>query len=714
MTPSSSLQHADPSVQPSILLAIGLAAGLAFSPVQQARADIDTVVVSATRTAETSADLPASVDSLGRELIQTGHLQVNLSETLDQVAGVNAQLRQNYAQDLQISIRGFGARSAFGVSGVRLYSDGIPGTMPDGQGQFSQFDLGSAGRIEVLRGPFSVLYGNASGGVISIFTEDGAPGFGLLASVTEGSYATQRYSLKGSGDTGGLNYVIDASHFQTDGYRQHSAAERNNFNSKFRIELRDGATLTFVANAVETPFVQDPLGLTYAQWLVDPRQAPVAITYNTRKSLGQEQAGVIYATPLNSQLDLTSTTYVGARETTQFQAIPQTTQAVASSPGGVIELNRSFWGTDAHATWHYDAVGPLKVTLGASYDGLDEARHSYLNFLGSTLGVEGPLRAALQNHVYDLNGYLQAQWDPSPRWRAIAGVRNSVVIVESDNLLQASGMGPHSSVRYSATDPVAGLTFRATSLINLYASYGKGFETPTLNNLAYRSTNGSLPGLNLGLEPARSDNYEAGIKAGDAQLSGTLAAFHIKTQDELAVAANSGGRSVYTNIGETQRKGAELSLDGHWAASLSSHLAYTYLQATTQTPYSTCVTLPCVPVVIPVGNRLPAVPENSLYAGLTWQPSSPGLSATVEAIARAKMYADDRNSVAAPGYWLLNAHLNWQQPFPGWRLSEMIRLDNIANRRYVGSVIVNDSNSRFFEAEPGRTVYVGIQAKFGN
>ena len=126
------------------------------------------------------------------------------------------------------------------------------------------------------------------------------------------------------------------------------------------------------------------------------------------------------------------------------------------------------------------------------------------------------------------------------------------------------------------------------------------------------------------------------------------------------------------------------------------------------------MTLPCVPVVIPVGNRLPAVPENSLYAGLTWQPSSPSLSATVEAIGRARMYADDRNSIAAPGYWLLNAHLNWQQPFPGWRLSEMIRLDNIANRRYVGSVIVNDSNSRFFEAEPGRTVYVGIQAKFGN
>ena len=153
--------------------------------------------------------------------------------------GVSVQSRQNYAQDLQLSVRGFGARSSFGVRGVRLYSDGIPGTMPDGQGQFSQFDLGSADHIEVLRGPFSALYGNSSGGVIAIFTEDAQPGYSLEGTAQYGTFNTQRYALKTEGDDGVVNYVVDAAHFQTDGYRFHSDAERDNFNSKLRFATSD-------------------------------------------------------------------------------------------------------------------------------------------------------------------------------------------------------------------------------------------------------------------------------------------------------------------------------------------------------------------------------------------------------------------------------------------------------------------------------------------
>ena len=678
-----------------------------------ARADIETVVVTATRTAEASNDLPVSIDVLDSERLRTGQLQVNLSETLSQVPGVNAQLRQNYAQDLQLSIRGFGARSAFGVRGIRLYSDGIPGTMPDGQGQFSQFDLGSASHIEVLRGPFSALYGNSSGGVISIFTEDGDPGFQVQGVASAGTLGVQRYSLKAGGATDDANFVVDASHFQTDGYRDHSYAERDNINGKLRFDLGGGSSLTFVGNAVETPYVQDPLGLTRAQWQTDPTQAGTnAERYNTRKALSQEQVGAIYARPLGTQADLTATTYAGERHTTQYQAILFSAQAKPTAPGGVIDLDRSYWGADAHGTGRYDVWGPVKVTVGASYDELDEGRKSYLNFVGQSLGIEGAQRASLQNRVYDLDEYLETQWEPSPRWRAIAGVRHSVVDVRSNNHLQSAGIDPFSGVTYSATNPIAGLTFRASPLVNLYASFGRGFETPTLNDLAYRSTDGSLPGLNLGLRPAHSENYELGVKGGTSRVSGTAAAFYVRTHDELAVAANSGGRSVYENIGETHRKGAELSLDARWSEALSSRVAYTYLLAVTDTPYTTCVTIPCAPVAIPAGNRLPAVPANSLYAGLTWQPASPNLSATFEAISRAKIYVDDRNSDAAPGYWLLNAHLTWRQELPGWRLSESLRVDNLADRRYVGSVIVNDTNSRFFEPEPGRTAVFSLQAQF--
>src|ERR1700691_1319410 len=231
---------------------LGLGALCQRSPAEPA-AELAPVVVTATRVAESSADLPASIDRVDRRAIAEGQLQVNLSESLITVPGVSVESRQNYAQDLQLSVRGFGARSSFGVRGLRLYSDGIPGTMPDGQGQFSQFDLGSAGHIEVLRGPFSALYGNSSGGVIAVFTEDAKPGHLIDGTAEYGTFNTQRYAVKTEGDDGVVNYVADAAPFQTAGSRFHSNAERDNFNAKIRVATSDASKLTLVANVVETP-----------------------------------------------------------------------------------------------------------------------------------------------------------------------------------------------------------------------------------------------------------------------------------------------------------------------------------------------------------------------------------------------------------------------------------------------------------------------------
>jgi iron complex outermembrane recepter protein len=689
---------------------------------------LDSVVVTATRIAENSFDLPVSVDRVDAQTIRRGQLQVNLSETLMTVPGVSAQSRQNYAQDLQLSVRGFGARSSFGVRGVRLYSDGIPGTMPDGQGQFSQFDLSSADHIEVLRGPFSALYGNSSGGVIAIFTEDAKPGYLLSGAAEYGTFNTQRYALKTTGDNGLVNYVIDASHFQTDGYRVHSNAERNLFNAKASAALSDSSKLTIVGNAVQTPFVQDPLGLTRAQLAADPRQAGVnAIAYNTRKSLAQQQLGVIYDNKLSAADDVVASMYTGHRATTQFQAIPQATQqAAALYPGGVIDLDRAYWGADLHLSDQRSVGGtPLLLVAGMNYDDLAEARRGFLNFSGAQLGVQGALRRDEANHVYDFDQYIQAQWDPGESWRIVAGVRNSLVQVTSHGhlaILDAADSG----VRYSAVNPVAGITYRVNPAINAYASYGKGFETPTLNDLAYRSVDGSLPGLNLGLKPARSDNYEAGIKAGNNFMHANLAAFYIKTVDELAVLQNLSGRTVDQNIGETTRRGLELALDANWRGGFSARLAYTYIKAVVAHPYFTCVAAPCNPLInqtgqpppnyLPVneGNFLPAVARNSLYAGASWRYAPLGFSTTLETLGRAKIYADDRNTDAAAGYWLVNLRAGFEQETRHWRFSEFARLDNLANRAYVGSVIVNETNSRFFEPAPGRAAYVMFNAALRN
>jgi iron complex outermembrane receptor protein len=716
-----------------VLLGVGASsqnasAGAARGAPADAAPELSPIVVTATRVAESSADLPVSIDRVDRHTIADGQLQVNLSESLITVPGVSVQSRQNYAQDLQLSVRGFGARSSFGVRGLRLYSDGIPGTMPDGQGQFSQFDLGSADHIEVLRGPFSALYGNSSGGVIAIFTEDAKPGHLVDGEAEYGTFNTQRYALKTEGDDGVINYVVDAAHFQTDGYRFHSNAERDNFNSKLRFAPSDTSKLTFVANVVETPSVQDPLGLTRAQLAADPRQAGVgAVQFNTRKSLDQEQLGAVYENRLSANDDLSAMFYTGHRATTQYQAIPQATQQSAPLyPGGVIDLDRAYWGTDAHVTDAREVAGTsLQVVAGINYDDLEEARKGYLNYVGSVLGVEGAVRRDEANHVYDFDQYVQAQWDPAARWRMIAGVRNNLVEVSSHGHLPVLD-GADSSVRYSAVNPVGGITFRASSAVNLYGSYGKGFETPTLNDLAYRSVDGSLPGLNFGLKPARSDNYEAGIKAGNEHLRANFAAFYIKTADELAILQNSGGRTVSQNIGETNRRGLELGVDATWARGFSSRLAYTYIRAVVGQAYAACIAAPCNPLAHPggplpanyktveAGSHLPAVPMNSLYVGLTWSYAQLGFSTTLETLGRARIYADDRNSDAAAGYWVANLRAGFEQETRHWRFSEYARLDNLANRAYVGSVIVNETNSRFFEAAPGRTAYVMFNAALRN
>jgi iron complex outermembrane receptor protein len=674
--------------------------------------ELEVVVISATRTAERSMDLPVSIDRVDREQIHQGQLEENLSESLGAVPGVSVQMRQNYAQDLQISVRGFGARSSFGVRGVRLYADGIPGTMPDGQGQFSQFDLGSADHIEVLRGPFSALYGNSSGGVISLYSEQGPPGGVVTGTAAWGDYDQHRYALKAAGTSAQLNYLVDVAHFDTDGYRDHSAAERNHFNSKLRLDLAGGASLTLVANMVETPFVEDPLGLTRAQLEANPRQAGTgAIAYNTRKDLSQEQVGLIFERTLLTDIDLTATLYGGHRSTIQFQAIPMASETNVLSPGGVIDLGRGFGGLDVHAT---ETLGirstPLLLTGGVSYDDLDEARKGFLNFVGTALGIEGGLRRDQSNRVFDMDEYLQAQWDPGTRWRLLAGLRHSLVDVSSDDHLAAAGSYPISAVHYLATDPVAGLSFHALPELSLYAAYGRGFETPTLNDLAYRSVNGNPPGLNLGLLPARSDNYEIGLKSAGPHLAADVTGFFIDTHDELAVEQSSFGRAVYQNIPETQRRGAELALSGYWGANISTRIAYTWLRAEVAQPYSTCITQPCADTTVAVGSRLPAVPENALYAALTWTPLWWGFTATLEAIGRAQIYANDLNTAAASGYWVENLKAGLTQSHPDWRFSEELRVDNLANRRYVGSVIVNESNSRYFEPEPGRSVYLMFTA----
>jgi len=667
------------------------------------------VVVTATRVEQSSADLPLSIDRIGQREIQQGNAMVNLSEPLARVPGIVVQNRQNYAQDLQVSSRGFGARSTFGVRGVRLYVDGIPATMPDGQGQTSNIDLTSADHIEVLRGPFSALYGNSSGGVISIFTENGKPGTQLTPFAQFGSYGARHYGLKAAGQQGIANYVVGASRFDTDGYRQHSAATRDTGNAKLRITPDENSSLTLVGNAVGMSDVQDPLGLTRAAMQADPRGvAQNAITFNTRKSVRQQQLGLQYEHVVSRDDTLNAAVYGGQRATTQFLPIPPFAQAAPTSAGGMIDLGRRYAGIDlrwTHKThWHGD---PLQWSVGVGIDNLDEDRKGFENFSGAALGVQGSLRRDEANRAWNIDQYLQAQWEPGQRWLLLAGIRNSTVHVRTDDHYLAPGNGDDSgSIRYHAATPVLGATFRLTPAMNLYASYGKGFETPTLNELSYRPAGG---GFNFALRPARSDNVEAGIKASiRSHWHMNLALFRTDTEDELAVLSNTGGRAVYQNAGKTHRTGVELALEGKWNHGVGVLLSYSQLRAVYADAFCGAACTPAT--LVQAGNRIPGVPARVGYAELSWRHPANGFTTAIEGRHVGKVYVDDVNSDAAAGYFIANIRGGFEQKSGRWRLREFARIDDLAGRRYAGSVIVNEGNQRFFEPAPERSYLIGISA----
>ena len=413
---------------------------------------LDPIVVTATRSEERAFDLPLAIDTVDRDRIQNGQLQVNLSESLAGIPGISIQNRWNYAQDLQVSVRGFGARANFGVRGVRLYQDYIPATMPDGQGQTGSFSLVSAQRIEVLRGPFSSLYGNASGGVISVFTEDGPTPAIAGGQVIGGSYDTWNLIAKAGGQSGALNYLIAANYFTTDGYRDHSEASRQIGNAKLRLDPSPDTSITVVLNALYQPEAQDPLGLTRAQWEANPRQAdPAAVLFDTRKTVNQRQAGATVLQRISDTSEIRVTGYTGTRSVRQFLALPGTG---ATSSGGVSDIDRGFGGVDGRWIAHF-VLGdrPGTFTLGGNYETQQDQRKGFVNNNGDL----GDLRRDETDSVYNGDGYAQLELAPWDALSILAGYRYSNVHFRTDDHYIVPGNPDDSGQRnYSHGSPVVG------------------------------------------------------------------------------------------------------------------------------------------------------------------------------------------------------------------------------------------------------------------
>ena len=670
---------------------------------QTSEASLPEVTVLSGRLEQRQFDAPGSVHAVDSQVLRNGP-QVNLSDALQQVPGVVALNRNNYAQDVQISIRGFGARAPFGLRGIRLITDGIPATIPDGQGQASTVSLTSTERIEVLTGPLAQIYGNASGGVIQTFTREASAQPELTSQLFVGSYGQTRTDWQVSARTGQVGIVADYSTFGVDGYRDQSDARRQQLNSVITVDSQPGTRWKLVVNMFDMPYAKDPLGLRQDELSTPSKAGTNAITRNTRKTVKQDQLGLVLDHQIDRDLSLSARAYGGTRDNLQYQAL-----------NSWVGLHRRYdgWGLQLKGKAQVSDV-PFEWVTGIDRDFAGEQRQGGTAALGQMTGA--PTRDEW-NQASNQDFFAQANWFVSERWTFTTGVRNSRVELRSrdDYLSDGNGSG---SAQYRATSPVLGVTWHVTDQWNLYANQGKGFETPTLAEAAYTTNGSNVSGLfNPSLLAATSLHRELGSKWAPSRRTQLAAAwFHISTDNDIVSELSTGGKTSYVNATRTVREGVELNVRQQWNRHWKTLGSLTTMRAAYDQSYSTAAS-----GTVPSGNRLPGIPQQQAFASLQWSqqgfdtpgkaPAS-GLEASLDWLSRSRIWTNDANTEAAPGYGMFNARLKQRfMPAEHLWMEAYLGIDNLTNQVTVGSVIVNQASRQYYEPGLPRSWVLGLQTR---
>jgi iron complex outermembrane receptor protein len=664
---------------------------------------LEEVVVSASRSAQRSFDAPAAIQSVDRAVIEQGGPQVNLSESLNRVPGLTILNRQNYAQDLQVSIRGFGARSPFGIRGIRLLVDGIPATTPDGQGQGSSVSLTSTERMEVLRGPLAQMYGNSSGGVIQAFTRAAPETPEFDTSVYTGSFGMTRTDWQYAGRIGSYGLVADYSTFDIDGFRTNSAAERKQFNGKLSFDPNEKTHVNVVFNWFDMPLAQDPLGLTRAQLEADPTQAgDFAVARGVSKAVLQNQLGATLETQVDADRSVLVRAYSGTRENTQFQ----TGSPLLTSTGAWVGLDRTYYGLGLQYKAKSNiATVPVNWLVGYDYDLSAELRQGG----AAVLGTQTSTTRSEDNQATNNDLFMQGTALLSDRWSLVAGMRRSQVDLQSDDHYLSNGNGS-GTISYAQTSPVLGVTFHASDRLNLFASCGKGFESPTLAEVAYNGA--GVPAFNTSINASSSKHFEVGAKWLPTAVSRVdFSVFQIKSTDEIVVASSSGGNSTYKNAPGTERTGWELAGRTLLKENVSLALSASQIDATYSEAFVSST-------AVAAGNYIPGIPQFFMFSELLWSQSpmdvsrkgrTLGSQAGLELTRAGRLYANDTNTASADGYTTLNLKASHAWKMGGSLFTAFARIDNLSDEKYVGSVIVNQATSRFYEPAPGRNWSLGLR-----
>ena len=667
--------------------------------------ELSPTVVTATRYATNSFDLPLSIDAVTGSEIRDARTGANLSEIAPRIPGVVINYRATAAQELSISTRGFGARSQFGVKGIRIYADGIPLNSADGQGQAGSINIDTLGQIEFLRGPFSALYGNSSGGVVQAFTRDGAKDPTLTVGVSSGTWHTNKQSITAEGQAGPVNYILNTYQYVSDGYRDFSQYRRDNFNGKISYQFSPDTKFTVVGNYMDQPYTNDPNALTPAQFAANSRDSGTsAKSTNSRLYRVNSYGGIIIDHNLSEKDSLRLMAYNGSRSNLQYL-----------TTGAASEIIRDTEGFDLRWTRKDLFLNrPLNFTAGLAYDSMEDirSRYTYTNGVRYDLGYERDKNRREEQKAFNVDQYLQASYEPTDRLLVIAGLRHSRVNIQNNDLWLGETVSKDSTgqVTYTNTSPVAGVTFKVTPTLNVYANYGRGFETPTFAEMTYSTTAGAGP--NLSMVPTKSKNYEIGLKAfltSNTRIN--VALFKVESKNEIVVSAtNASSQNVYDSIANTERNGIELSLDSRLPYNFNFYQTYTYLDSEFKNSLSNYVGTTLTSVN--AGNRLAGVYKNTAYTELSWKYPALNFSSAIENIYFSDVNGYDSNAGAnkADAFSIVNLRASLKQSYSNWNFSEFARAENVFDEKYVGNVRVN--NSATFEPGAPRNYTVGVTTSY--
>ena len=653
---------------------------------------LEEIIVTATRIETTLARVPAAVSVVGQDVIQLGRQQLALDEALNRVPGLFMQNRYNFAQDLRVSLRGFGARANFGIRGVKILVDGIPETLPDGQGSVDSIDIGATSQIEVLRGPSSTLYGNAAGGVIAVTSEFAPERPYTDLRLSAGDYGFHKVQLKSGGRTDRVGYLVSLSDSSYDGYREQSKAENTQLTTRLEFDLGEDRRLLTVFSHTDQPVSDDPGGVNLAQATSAPRTARDRnLSYDGGEALEQTRLGFVYSMPLGEGHEITARNFYTRR---------QLDARLPFGFGGTIDLDRFFMG----GGFSYSNEGSWggrrnRLVVGFDFDEQDDDRMRYFN----DFGTRGALTLNQNEAVSSFGVFIQDEVVLGDAVDLRFGLRYDEIEFDvTDHFL---GNGDDSGRRkLDDVSPMLGISAQLSESVSVYGTYSSSFETPTTTEYNNPSGGG---GFNPTLEPQAATNLEFGLRGSIAgRHRYEIAVFNIEVDDELIPfeVPGSPGRNYYANAGESARDGVEFSLTAQATERLRATLSYTwsdftFADFTTESGQDYA------------GNTIPGTADTIVFGELEYRHPN-GWYGALEAIHIGEQYANNANSARVDGHTLANLRFGYERETQSLVVAPFAGVNNLFDEDYMANVRINAFGGRFYERGPDRHIYAGVTFSF--